>query len=299
MDKEKRGQFAQALKDIDWDSPQDRFSAAAVIVTYLQDVIEQKEVASLFLTKKTLQIGEQYEFIHRKRLRAYWHEPGSYAPRTAMTQVSFTVPMDMLSCHPEYEIQQLKAGRYGTVEEQTAAAEEAMLGALNAYTFALVRDSVPSTSSFGNYFTIATAVNKATLDSAVRYVENTVGSVAAIVGLKKELDPIRDFNTVSNAWTGVYSDQTVETIRTKGLLDIYSGAPVVPLYQWVDGFGAKTIPEKEIIVVGKDAGVFVTWEEMQNMEGIDIDNLTWHIHIWTKAGAAVFFPERIARIKIT
>ena len=125
--KEKWQAFADEMREAVQDSDK-RHAVANKIVKYISDSIEQRDVASLLLPKEFIPVGTSAEYAVPGKLKAYWHEPGSYAPRTAMTQKVFTVPTWMISAHPEYEISQLEAGRYGSVQDQVKAAREAILG---------------------------------------------------------------------------------------------------------------------------------------------------------------------------
>ena len=39
--------------------------------------------------------------------------------------------------------------------------------------------------------------------------------------------------------------------------------------------------------------------DFPNTYTIDVDTLVWHIHLYMKMGAAVFFPERMAKIVVS
>lgn len=276
-----------------------RHAMAEKIVKYVSDSVEQNDVASLLLPKETIPIGTNAEFALPTRLKVYWHEPGSYAPRTQMSQKVFTVPTWMLSAHPEYEISQLEAGRYGTVQDQVSAAKEAILGAINARVFNTVKGSIATTDRNYAACSGANILTKTALDNAINWVEDQTGGAAAIVGRRNLLWSMLDFNTGTNSEVGVFGDATKEAIMKTGKIPTYRGVPVVGLKQWRDGFGRLTIPQNEILVVGNDIGKYVVNQELQSKDATDVDTLHWHIHMYMRMGAAVFFPERSYRISIS
>lgn len=282
-------------------SEEGRHAVAAKIVKFVQDDIQQRDLASFILPRDFVPIGQTAEYAVRNKLRVYWHEPGSYAPRTRTTQKVFTVPIAMISAHPEYELGQLEAGRYGGIAEQVRMATEALLGAINAKVWNTVTGSIATTDA--NYASVATATNasvtKNALDNAINWVEDQNGGGArAIVGRRNLLYRILDFGTTGTSYTGAYSDNTLQRIDETGNLPSYRGLPVVGLPQWRDANGVHTIKQDEILVMGTEAGKYVVQQELRSRDAVDVDDLMWHIHMYMRVGCAVFFPERNYRIQI-
>lgn len=293
---EKWQKFAEELKDAVRDDEK-RVAVANKIAKYVSDSIEQRDLASLILPKEVIPVGTSAEYIIRGKLKAYWHEPGSYAPRTSMKQRVMTVPTWMISAHPEYEISQLESGRYGTAQEQVTAAREAILGAINARIWNTITGSI--TASDANYFTSTGNFNKSALDNAINYVEDQVGEVKCIVGRRNLLYRMLDWGTTGTADTGIFSDNMKDQVLKTGKIPAYRGIPIIGLPQWRDGFGKLTISQNEIMVVGTDVGKYVVNQELRSKDAIDVDTLIWHIHLYMKMGCAVFFSERMAKIVVS
>lgn len=289
--------FAEELKDSVNDREK-RTAIAEKIVKYVSDSIEQTDLASIFLPKETIPVGTTAEYALPGELKAYWHEPGSYAPRTRMVQKVFTVPTWMVSAHPEYEISQLEAGRYGNAQDQIKAAKKAIQGAINARVFNTISGAVSSGDV--NYYTSVGGITKLSLDNAINYVEDQYEGATAIVGRRNLLSRILDFGIDSTYGdTGLFSDNMKDIILKTGNIPFYRGVPIIGLPQWRDGFGKLTIAQDEVLVVGKDIGKYVVNQGLRSKDAIDIDELIWHIHLYMKVGAAIFFPKRIGKIKIT
>jgi len=289
--------FAEEMREV-VANDEARHAMAEKIVKYVSDSIAQTDLASLVLPKEVIPVGQTAEYAVRGQLKAYWHEPGSYAPRTRMTQKVFVVPTWMVSAHPEYEISQLEAGRYGTAQDQVVAARDAILGAINARVFNTLSGSI--TSGDRNYFTVALApLSQSALDQAVNHVEDQIGSAKVIIGRRNLLYPLLNFNQdATYGDRGLFSDSQREIAFNNTKLPTFRGIPVIGLPQWRDGFGKMTIPQNEILVVGQDVGKYVVNQELRSKDDIDVDNLIWHIHLYMKMGCAVFFPERMAKITI-
>ena len=152
-----------------------------------------------------------------------------------MVQKVFTVPTWMVSAHPEYEISQLEAGRYGTVQDQVKAARDAILGAINARVFNTVTGTV--TSGDANYITCASNLARTAINSALNWVEDQVGGAKVIVGRRNLLYGMLDWGTTGTTDTGVFSDSMKDTVLKVNKIPTYRGVPVVGLPQWRDGFG--------------------------------------------------------------
>lgn len=300
MDKELMKNFGLTVAKF-LETEEGRKAVAQKIVQYVSNEVEQRDLSGLILDVVNVSLGQTYEWVYRGKLQAYWHEPGSYAPRTAMTQKVFTIPTKMISANPEYEIGQLKAGRYGTMQDQIAAARDAIVGQINAMVFNTIVGSI--TSSKNNYAAVAlTAANatnvanfKTALDRAVRWVKDRPGGARAIVARATTIDFIGDF---SNSNNNVWSPSMVEDYMKRGIVSSYKGVPIIPLQQYIDKYDKPTIPENEVLVVGYNLGKVVIEEELQQMSDIDVNTLIWNVHMWKRIGAGLLFPDNAYRIKI-
>lgn len=296
--KEKWAKFAEEMKEaVAGNDPEKRSALANKIVKYISDSIDQRDLASLILPKEFIPVGTTAEYVLPGKLKAYWHEPGSYAPRSAITQRVFTVPTWMISANPEYEISMLEAGRYGSAQDQIKLAREAILGAINARIWSTLSGSISSTDI--NYFTSANQLLKSAVDNAINYVEDQVGEARAIVGRRNLLYKMLDWGSTGSVDTGVFSDAMKDQVFKVGKIQSYRGIPIIPLPQWRDGFGKLTISQDELLVVGTDVGKYVVNQELRSKDAIDVDTLIWNIHLYMKMGAAVFFPKRMAKIVIS
>lgn len=282
------------------DSDEGRRAIAAKIVQYVSNEIEASDLSGLILDKVYVQLGNQYEWVHRSKLQAYWHEPGSYAPRTSMTQRTFRIPTKMVSAHPEYEIGLLKAGRYGTVQEQIMAARDAILGEINSMVFNTLIGSITAANTNFATVTVTASVGtvaafKAALDRAIRWVKDRPGGAKSIICRATTADFILDF---SNANNNVFSPNMVEEMMRKGVVNNYRGVPVVALPQYTDAHGKATIPPNYVMVVSSNVGKVVVEEEFQSLQDVEVDTTMWHMNIWNRVGAGVLFPENAYLIRI-
>jgi len=290
--------FAEAMK-LGLAQEDSRRAIAVKIVKTISDSMAQEDLASLLLTKEYIPLGQTVELKVPGKLKAYWHEPGSYAPRTQMVNKVFQIPTALISAHPEYELGQLESGRYGTMQEQIDAAKEALQGAINAKVFNTLIGSI---TSGANYATCSGKLTFSALNDAINYVEDQVGGATAIVGRRNVLSSILDFGTDSMTApatdTGIFSDEMKNQVMKTGKIQLYRGIPLVGLTQWRDAFGKVTVDEGNVLVIGKDVGRYVVSQELRSADAIDVDNLVWHIHLYMRVGCGVIFPERMYRLQI-
>lgn len=302
MDNFASAEFQKALAEemcsaFDGNNPEKRAALAKKITRKLQNEVDQRDLSGLLLEKEFIPLGTQVEWTLDTPMRVYWHEPGSYAPRTAIYQKVFTLTTEMLSVHPEYELNQLRAGRYGTIAYQAQKARDAILGAVNSKIWNTVVGSIATTAV--NYANSSGGPTKAALDRAITWVSDQPGGgPTAIVGRRPILDRILDFTIGSNGDIGAFSDSVKDQILKTGAIGVYRGVPIVPLPQWIDANGRNTIGGEDILVMGSGSGKFVVQTDLQSLDDIEVDTLMWHMHIWTRVGVAVFFPLRNYRINI-
>lgn len=290
-------EFRKVMADIANGDREKAKAVATLVVKYIKESIDQRDLGSLLLGVENFPLGTTPEYILRGKPKVYWHEPGSYAPRTQIVNETFTIPSAMLSCHPEYELGQLKTGRYGSMVDITNDARDEMFGAINALVWNTVKGAV---SSGSNYASLSAKITRAALAKAVRYMDDQPGGAVAIVGRKNVLTPICDWN-VGNSTVGakgIFGDGMMESIFRGGLTSIseFEGVPVIGLSQWKDAYNTNTISESDILVIGQNVGKVALVEDFNQLDGTDIDTLMWHIHIWKRMGCAVFKSDRIYRI---
>lgn len=280
-----------------FDDPSQRTALAKKITRKLQNEVDQRDLSGFLLDKEFIPLGTQVEWTLDTPMRVYWHEPGSYAPRTSIYQKTFTLTTEMLSVHPEYELNQLRAGRYGTIAYQSQKARDAILGAINSKIWNTLTGSIATTAV--NYANDAGGLTKASLDTAITWCSDQPGGgPKAIVARRPRLDAILDFNTDGSADLGIFDDATKRQVLQTGAIGVYRGVPLIPLPNWIDGNGVNTISSNDVMVVGGGSGKFVVQTDLQSMDDINVDTLIWHIHMWTRIGVAIFFPLRNYRINV-
>ena len=286
--------FAAEMQQVNWNDPDERRAIALTILDFVKEDIVREDLEALLVDVYNFNIGESPQWITRKGLKAYVHEPGSYSPRSTITQKVMTITTEQVSVHPEFELNQLRAGRYGTIADVRQMAVEELLGRKYSIIWATVLGSIASTDT--NYATFASgaaaATKKTALDTAINYVEDkTPSGVKAIVGRATVLGWIPDV-------TG-WSEQTKYKLENTINLGSYRGIPIVSLHQYTDGYGNKWITDNEILVLGSGSTKLGRNQALEVLDDLNIDDKMWHLRMDEQYGVVVHYPTRNYRLHVS
>lgn len=301
---EEAATFKQAMAQVNWNSDDDRTAVAEVIVRELRDEIQRDNlVDALGVELVNFNLGETVEFVTPAGLKAYVHEPSSFAPRSMITNRSVQLTTQRLSTNPSIEITQLQSGRYGQIQNIRQEAINAILGLRYSIIWNTLINSVATTDS--NYWSVAASASanakKQALDSGMDYVADVPGSnIVAIVGRRNALSWLADVDGYSTAATAAGpSERKKEELDYSMYPGSYRSIPVIYLNQYKDGWNANSISENEIMVLGMDTIKLGVNLPLSFQDGVDKDTLEWSIHMYQQEGVGIIRPERNARIKLT
>jgi hypothetical protein len=290
-------EFQEAMASVDFNDAGQRRALAEVIVKELRDWIEKDDIlAALKVDIQTFLPGQTVQWITRKGVKAFVHEPGSYAPRSTIANKTTTLSTEMISVNPEIEIGQLRSGRYGTIQDIKDMAMQELLSRKYGIIWSTLIGSI-SAGNASQYWTaaktVSAAAKKNAVDSGFDYVADKT-EVTAIIGRRTALSWMADYSAWST--TGPSENMKNQLETTTAYPQSYRGVPVIMLNQYTDGWGTDVITADNVMILGRDTVKLGVDRPLDFMEEINIDTLMWHIHIFESYGTAVFFPERNARI---
>lgn len=286
--------FAAEMQQVDWTNPEDRRAVALTVLEFVREDIMREDLESLLVDGYQFNIGESPQWITRKGIKAYVHEPGSYSPRSTVTQNVLTINTEQVSVHPEFELNQLRAGRYGSIADVRSMAVAELLGRKYSIIWSTLIGSIAATdANYATFASNATAATKlAALDAAIDYVEdNSPGGVKAIVGRYTALGWL--------STTSLWSEVNQTRIENTGMVQGYRGIPVVKLHQYTDGYGNRWITDNEILVVGTGSTKLGRNQSLEVLEGINVDDKMWHIRLDEQYGVVVHYPDYNYRLHIS
>lgn len=286
--------FASEMQATNWNDPEERSAIALTILEYVKEDIRRADMEALMVDVYNFNIGESPQWITRKGLKAYVHEPGSYSPRSTITQAILTINTEQVSVHPEFELNQLRAGRYGTIADVRQMASDELLGRKYSIIWSTVIGSITSANS--NYTTFASAATAATkllaLDSALDYVDDaSPGGIKAIVGRATALGWVKT--------TSLWSEDTKRQIETTGQWGAYKGVPIVQLRQYTDGYGNRWIQDNEILILGFGSTKLGRNQDLEVLDDLNIDDKMWHLRLDEQYGVVVHYPDYNYRIHVS
>jgi hypothetical protein len=118
-----------------------------------------------------------------------------------------------------------------------------------------------------NYVDVGGAITDTVLETAIDQINNTVGKVKAVVGLRSALTPITKFGAFWGDGKGTERIEGVpsqlEKVVQDGFLGKYYGAQIIALDQEWDNpedYNA-LLPADKILVIGENVGEFITYGE--------------------------------------
>jgi hypothetical protein len=301
---QEHARLRELLRQVDWYNADERKVIADVVTRKMVEEIRREDITQFFADTDTFNVGDTPEYSFTKGLKAHVHEPGTFAPRSTFIQRTVTIGTELVTVHPEMELSQLQAGRYGTMATMKNMAREELLGHKNAILWTVLINSIPSTAPEGNFgqfaSTAANTVKKNFLISGIDYVDDVApGGVRAIVGRRSVMGFINELGAENTG--NYYSENMKNRIEGTGgrLVGEFRGIPLVALHQYTDGYDVNRINANNLMIVANDTTKLAVTEPISTLEDINIDDRTWHWRISEKYGGVVFWPERNYRIAIT
>ena len=283
------------------ETAEGRRSMAGLVTQMIYDTVSLYDLTSIF-PKQSFSPSETPVYRKRGRLRVYWTEHGSNAIRTQQTVNEYFPSTRALQGAPSYNYDQFKQGRYGDMAEQNRLINEEFIGKRNKLIFDTITASIPSTTAYGNYAAHAGKMTKTTMDKAIDYVNGAnINGVRCIIGLFKHLAPIIDFQDRGTYGIDLWTDEQKRKFMQVGMIDLYRGAPIITLKQYIDGHGLITIPDDEILVIGNDTDScwWIDQGPFDTLEDLNAVTRDWIINIMIKIGFFIFHPQKNYRIKVS
>jgi len=164
---------------------------------------------------------------------------------------------------------ELEAGDIGTVDEISREMMAKLRDYFQNKVFTALTTVWTAVNTPSNYIDAGGSVTATVLTDAIDQINETVGKVKAVVGIRSILAPITKFGAFWNdgnvvgtdaQWSGVNSQ--LETVMKDGFLGRYYGADIIALnQQWDNPEDYSTLlPTDKILVIGENVGEFITYD---------------------------------------
>lgn len=254
-----------------------RSELASVIVDWIQPNHLTNDVINLFLDTRQLMPGD----ILVKKLRKPHMKVRKFVPGTVHLADEIEVTdrvnyvLDGHVVKVMANLWDLERGELGSVSDMRREMTAKFVDFYASKVFGLLSTVWNAENTPNNYAEVSGDLTKTALDNAIDYINYRAGGVRAIVGVKNSLLPITEFagyGTYDS--TGQFSDPILTETLRRGWIGQYRGVDnIVGLSQvWDDPESNTTlVPEDYVLVIGDNAGEFVTfgepkWKEYTDME---------------------------------
>lgn len=205
----------------------------------------------------------------------------------------------------QYNEWEIQSGEIGTVEE----IRREMLAKLRDYYQGKVYTALSTVWSAvntpSNFLDLGGPITATALKSAIDYINQTVGGVRAVVGVRSALTPITEFGAFWNDQSGTKTgavDSQLEEVMNTGWLGRYYGAPIVAINQQWDNPEDynKLIPEDKILIIGENVGEFITYGDVKYKEWTDMRPTPpyWNLEFYQRFGMIISEAQGIFVIKV-
>lgn len=196
---------------------------------------------------------------------------------------------------------ELENGDIGTVE---SIRQECMAKLSDYYvnkTFTALSSIWSAANTPNNYTNVGGHITQTALDNAIEYINQTTPGAKAIVGVRSAMTPIVKFGAwVADPGLGVVdgvSQSVMDEYLKTGWLGSYLGVPLVTLpQQWDNPEDHNALlPVDKILVVGKDVGEFITYDQPKVKEWVDNRPTPpyWNLDIMSSFGFSILNADGI------
>jgi hypothetical protein len=254
-----------------------RRDLASVIIEWIKPNHLTTDLISLFLDTRSLMPGDMLV----KKLRKPNVKVRRFVPGTVHLADEIEVS-DRVNYILEGNIVKvmcnlwdLERGEIGTVQEIRQEMTSKLVDFYAGKVFTLLSTVWGATNTPDNYAEVSGDLTKTALDAAIDRINYRAGGVRAIVGVKNSLLPITEFAGYATYDSHKQmSDPILTEALSEGWIGKYRGVNnIVGLSQTWNNPEANTalLPEDYVLVIGNNAGEFVTfgdpqWKEYTMME---------------------------------
>lgn len=296
---ERTGQFTlaekrkldEAIKKVDWTDPKERHAIAETLSTLIYEDVNAEDLIGLMCDVETYELGQVMQFAVTRGVKAFVHEPGSYAPRSIVVKKHLTLYEEQTSVNLQLNLLELKSGRYGALSDLRRQMANELLGAKNAAVWNAFKAAIPTGGD--NYRGIVNshaAADKAVqVNALLSYINDVGAKPKAIVGRYSAIDWFSELTSYSEDWKAMRDRE--------GFFGAYRGVPIIYLTQYQDGYGQLRIDTGDLFIIADGCGKFGIQLDNFVLEDVNADTLDWNLHITEIWGAAVMYAERSARLK--
>jgi len=271
MDKNKKMEeaFAAVIKS------GNKEALAELIIEYVQPQHITADFVGMLLNTRTLKPGDSLVKKLRKGIEVRTLVPGSNHLASEITvRERMNYVLDGADIKVNYDEWDLDNGNIGTVQEISREMMAKLRDFYQNKVFTALTTVWTALNTPSNYTSCGGPITNTVLKAAIDNVNQTVGKVKAVVGVRSALTPITTFGAFWSDGTNLHRvDSQLEEVMNEGWLGRYYGADIIALNQEWDNpedYNA-LLPTDKILVIGDNVGEFITfgepkWKQWTDME---------------------------------
>lgn len=274
MDKHKKEQYKEAFAAL---ANTDREALANLIIEYLDPNHITVDYIGMLLNTRSLKPGDQLVKKVRRGINVRTLVPGSVH---LSNEVNVTDRANYHLSGVDVKVHvnewELASGELGTMD----SIEAEMRAKIRDYYLNQVITSLgtlwSAANTPNNFVNVGGAITATALEDAIDEINYRVGSVRAVVGVRKAMSPVTKFSNYvpydasPTSW-GVPVPSAIEEVRQTGFIGKYYGVQLIGLDQIWDNevdYNA-LLPEDKVLVIGENVGEFITYGEVKSKSWTD------------------------------
>lgn len=301
MDQKIKEHVASLMKD-----KAQRDALAEFIVEFIDPQHIAVDFVNMLMNSRSLNEGDALVKKVRKGVKVRTLVPGAIHLASEITiseRANYILDgADIKVTANEWE---LEGGEIGTVNEIRAE----MLAELRDYylnkVFTALSTVWNASNTPDNFTNVGGPITATALENAIDEINQKVGGVRAVVGVKSVMSPISKFGAFwddgGSRVEGV--DSQKEMVMAEGRLGRYYGAPLVHLQQqWDNPEDYQTLlPSDKILVIGENVGEFITYGEPRWKNWTDMNPTPpqWFLELYQRFGLIVDKAQGIYVLKVS
>lgn len=267
---------------------------AQLLIEFIQPNHITVDFVSMILNARALKEGDVLVKKLRKGIEVRTLVPGSIHLKSEITvHERANYILDGADVGVTYNEWELESGELGTVEEIRREMLVKLKDFYQNKVFTALTTVWTGVNTPSNFVSVGGALTSAVLKTSIDRINQTVGKVRAVVGVRSALTPITTFG---GFWADPGStlhrvDSQLEEVMKTGWLGVFYGANIIALDQiWDNPEDYNTLlPTDKILVIGDNVGEFITYGEVKYKEWSDMEPTPpqWKLEIYQRFGMII------------
>lgn len=279
---------------------------AQIFVEFVQPEHIATDFVGMLLNSRTLKEGDILVKKVRRGINVRTLVPGSIHLKNEVTiSERANYILDGLDVGLTFNQWELESGELGTVEDMRREMLAKLRDTTQNKVFTALTTVWSAVNTPNNYIDAGGPITAAVLKDAIDYVNQTVGGVRAVVGVRSALTPITTFGGFWDGPAGTVAalDPQLQEIMQTGWLGRFYGAPIVAInQQWDNPIDHATLlPTDKILIIGENVGDFITYGDTKYKEWSDQRPTPpqWNLEFYLRMGMIIDKAEGIYVVKVS